>query len=320
MNLHEDKEAFQELVEATASEFKLQPFQVEKDYYVSFFLKNLREVAPEIVFKGGTSLSKCYSIIDRFSEDIDITIYFEKARLTNGEITKSQKPLIEAITQTIHRLSFSFLNEGTVYPRLKFNKYEVGYTRMYEGNTQMLDHILVETTLTYKPYPCDIKDVSNYITKFLEKEQPELIKEYQLQPFPMKIQTIERTFIDKIFALCDYHHDIDYKGKSRHIYDIHMIYRSGLLNEDILPELVMHIIETRRAGHKTYSCQTGYKPVEVLKGIIKGLVFFNDYETNTREFLSVYVEYGTAIASLEEILNRGWIPHSIPDAPEPAAR
>lgn len=165
-----------------------------------------------------------------------------------------------------------------------------------------------------------LKDVSNYITKFLEKEEPQLIEEYQLQPFPMRIQTVERTFIDKIFALCDYYHDHDYKGKSRHIYDIHMIYRSGLLIEDKLPDLVKQIIETRRIGHNTHSCQTGYKPVEVLEEIINGLVYLKDYETNTREFLSVYVEYETAIASLEEILTKDWIPHLIPDPPEPIAR
>ncbi len=46
---------------------------VEKDYYVTMILKNLVMKCPECVFKGGTSLSKCHHVIDRFSEDIDIT-------------------------------------------------------------------------------------------------------------------------------------------------------------------------------------------------------------------------------------------------------
>ena len=68
MLLHKDKDAFQELVIATASDLGLENFQVEKDYYVSLFLEELakRESNISIVFKGGTSLSKCYSIIDRF--------------------------------------------------------------------------------------------------------------------------------------------------------------------------------------------------------------------------------------------------------------
>ncbi|WP_180954558.1 nucleotidyl transferase AbiEii/AbiGii toxin family protein [Bacillus sp. V5-8f] len=320
MNLHNNKDVFQEIVEAASSEFNLQPFQVEKDYYVSLFLKNLQEVASNIIFKGGTSLSKCYNVIDRFSEDIDLTIYFEEDKLTTGALRKSQEPLIAAIKDTIVKLDFSFLNDEQtepVYSKRSFNKYKAGYNRIYqgEGEIHMLDHILVETTLTYKPYPCEKKLVSNYITKFLEKEQPELIKEFDLQPFYMNIQSIDRTFVDKLFALCDYHHDKDYDRKSRHIYDIHKIYQSGLLNEEELSSLVGKIIETRRAGHKTHSCQTGYKPIEALEDIINSAVFEFDYKTNTREFLSKYVDYETAIVSLQEILTKGWIPEEIPESP-----
>ena len=46
---------------------------LEKDYYVTMILKLLAQVEPGCVFKGGTSLSKCHHVIDRFSEDIDIT-------------------------------------------------------------------------------------------------------------------------------------------------------------------------------------------------------------------------------------------------------
>ena len=47
---------------------------IEKDYYVTLVLKEIATRNPDIVFKGGTSLSKCYKIIDRFSEDIDLNI------------------------------------------------------------------------------------------------------------------------------------------------------------------------------------------------------------------------------------------------------
>ena len=46
---------------------------VEKDYYVTLILKKLSEIEYPVVFKGGTSLSKVFGVIDRFSEDIDIT-------------------------------------------------------------------------------------------------------------------------------------------------------------------------------------------------------------------------------------------------------
>lgn len=46
---------------------------VEKDYYVTLIFQKLSLIEYPVVFKGGTSLSKAFHIIDRFSEDIDIT-------------------------------------------------------------------------------------------------------------------------------------------------------------------------------------------------------------------------------------------------------
>jgi hypothetical protein len=60
-----------------AAELKLAPQLVEKDFWVCWTLQrlfNLPDVGPHLTFKGGTSLSKVYHLIDRFSEDIDITI------------------------------------------------------------------------------------------------------------------------------------------------------------------------------------------------------------------------------------------------------
>lgn len=68
MILHEDKNVFKELIEVVADEIGLLPFQIEKDYYVSLVLKEISKYMDvSIVFKGGTSLSKCYDVIDRFS-------------------------------------------------------------------------------------------------------------------------------------------------------------------------------------------------------------------------------------------------------------
>jgi len=61
----------------TATRRGVLPIIIEKDFWVCWTLKHLLEIpeiAPYITFKGGTSLSKAYGIIDRFSEDIDLTI------------------------------------------------------------------------------------------------------------------------------------------------------------------------------------------------------------------------------------------------------
>ena len=61
----------------TAAKYEILPIIVEKDFWVCWVLKQIfehPELAQHITFKGGTSLSKAYYLIDRFSEDIDLTI------------------------------------------------------------------------------------------------------------------------------------------------------------------------------------------------------------------------------------------------------
>lgn len=73
MYLHNDRNLFAEALEEANTQTGIAKSIIEKDYYVTMILKLLAERNPAIVFKGGTSLSKCFHLIDRFSEDIDIT-------------------------------------------------------------------------------------------------------------------------------------------------------------------------------------------------------------------------------------------------------
>ena len=76
MNLHEHKKDFNELVSVVAVKMNLPESAIVRDYFIVLLLNNLAnsEYASQCVFKGGTSLSKCYpGSIERFSEDIDLT-------------------------------------------------------------------------------------------------------------------------------------------------------------------------------------------------------------------------------------------------------
>ncbi len=74
-----------------------------------------------VVFKGGTSLSKCYDLIDRFSEDIDLAVNFNSTKAGKG----LRKRLKEAIVQAIYNLDFKFGNEKEVESNKDYNMYEV---------------------------------------------------------------------------------------------------------------------------------------------------------------------------------------------------
>ena len=83
MNLHSDKEAFKEIIALAAEHFGYEQSHVEKDYWVSKILRDISmsEYADKTYFKGGTSLSKAYGLIERFSEDLDLFVFTgDKAR------------------------------------------------------------------------------------------------------------------------------------------------------------------------------------------------------------------------------------------------
>lgn len=57
-----------------------------------------------------------------------------------------------------------------------------------------------------KPFPYEIQEADTYIYRFLKQQNlDDIIKEYDLEPFELKVQTLTRTFIDKIFAIGDYY-------------------------------------------------------------------------------------------------------------------
>jgi len=89
-----DKRAY---FEVAAANLNIMPQLVEKDFWVCWILKvlfSLPEVGPHLTFKGGTSLSKCYNVIKRFSEDVDISIerpFLFKAKTIEPDKEKSNK-------------------------------------------------------------------------------------------------------------------------------------------------------------------------------------------------------------------------------------
>ena len=71
-----DKQEKTAIFSAIASEKGMTPFAVEKDWWVCCALHVIfqMDIAKHLVFKGGTSLSKAWKLIHRFSEDIDLAI------------------------------------------------------------------------------------------------------------------------------------------------------------------------------------------------------------------------------------------------------
>lgn len=100
MRLHNNPAEFQELITLTASEKHIPESAVERDYYIvrALLFLSQSEHAAKCVFKGGTSLSKCYpGSIERFSEDIDLTFVPDEG-MTNKQIERKLKAIEKLMT------------------------------------------------------------------------------------------------------------------------------------------------------------------------------------------------------------------------------
>ena len=98
VNWYNDKKnEWKDIIESVASEIKKSEEIVEKDIIQSMVLYKISMKDEKLVFKGGTSLSKAYNIIDRFSEDLDLS---SKERLSEFE-RRRVKENIENIASEI---------------------------------------------------------------------------------------------------------------------------------------------------------------------------------------------------------------------------
>lgn len=277
MNLHNNKEALEELVTAASMELKIPANIIEKDYYVTLALKELTTQIKDMVFKGGTSLTKCYQILDRFSEDIDIS--FDASVGIPGESRKRQ--LKKSIITAMNTLNLPITNLAQTRSRRSYNCYHVAYPTIYSPISTLKPELLIETYIALLPFPTTVKMADNYIYRFLSQSGQEyLAKEFHLTPFPVATQSIERTLVDKVFALCDYYIEGKVEHHSRHIYDIHKIIQHITLPES-LPTLIQEVRALRASLPICPSASEKVKIDHLLEEIIEKKVYKQDYENVT---------------------------------------
>lgn len=298
-SLHNNKELFSDVIIATSNALNIAPVIIEKDYYVTLLLKRITEKCPDIIFKGGTSLSKCFKIINRFSEDIDIGLNADKA--TEG----MRKNLKASIKEAIEELSFELDNPTDIYTRSYYNKYQIKYP-VSETTEFIKPYLYVETAIFMKPFPFEIREADTYVYRFLkEQNQEQIIKQYELDPFSIKVQTLDRTFIDKMFALGDYYLTGKTKGYSRHLYDLYKI-MPEITFDNCFFELYNEVKEIRS---KDVDCPSA-KPEQNLKELLEKICdtdyFKSDYEDVTKGLLFENVPYSVVKDNLKSVIEKAF--------------
>ena len=148
MYLHKDRETFKDIIEQTAEQSGRTPVVVEKDYYVTLILKLLAEQLDLCVFKGGTSLSKGFRVINRFSEDIDITF---KEHIGESRRKKLKNVVLKGISE---ELEMPIANWNETQSDRDYNAYFFSYTSVFELEDERLpQHIKLETALGSYAFP-----------------------------------------------------------------------------------------------------------------------------------------------------------------------
>lgn len=304
-----------------SDESKVPPFAVEKDWWVVQILATIFEmpVGKHLVFKGGTSLSKAWNLISRFSEDVDLAID-PKFLGFEGELKKKEiTALRKAANQYI---------SNTFYPELVQKMLEKGFTDLKWDiiNTQESDQ---DPKIILMYYPNVIESVG-YIQPKVQIEigcrslrEPQkivefnaLVDEYHSNTnFAMpkiKVPTVvpERTFLEKIFLL---HEEFSKPSQairierlSRHLYDVYELSKTEIkqkaLNDIELYETIVNhrhnFTRISKVDYNKHQPQTinPIPPTEVIKE------WEADYNTMLTEM--IYEEaptFNELIASLKQL-------------------
>lgn len=232
MRLHQNVELFRQAITATSQKIGIAELYIEKDYWVCYALQLLytSKVKEEIVFKGGTALSKCFDMIERFSEDIDLVL-LQKEEETGNQLKKRLKKVTEVMCTPFEEEDL----EGVTNKMGMIRKVAYNYPKVVKGNYgQVRDRIIVEVSWLGHFEPYSKNKVATYIYDMMvATEQITLAKQYNMLPFDVLVLDLERTLCEKIMSLVRFSYDENpmeaLNNKIRHLYDIYKL----LNNEEI---------------------------------------------------------------------------------------
>lgn len=246
MRLHHSSDEFEELIELASRTFNIPSDAVRKDYFITLILQNLENsiFTENVVFKGGTSLGKCYpSSIDRFSEDIDLT-YIPDDEMSNKQISRKLKSIEKAL---IGQGQFEKIN----YERNDRNKSSFVW---FNDEFKNIESIKLEIGSSVKLHPYSKKTLKSYIQEYLESiNENEAIEEYELFKISINVLNIERTFVDKLMSVKRHAICGTLPTKVRHIYDIVKLYQMSEIRDFMnSQEKLKEIIELTKQTDSIY--------------------------------------------------------------------
>ncbi|SMB81060.1 Domain of unknown function DUF1814 [Hymenobacter roseosalivarius DSM 11622] len=250
MTLHQSPE-FGQILLATAQGLGLPEAFVEKDYWVSYVLRALADspYREQLVFKGGTALSKAYGLVERFSEDVDLAIAGTEG-WSGGQVKKLMDAGAKHITQGLTTV----LDVGVTVRGSHFRKtlHQFPATAAPTSGGQVRPGaVLLEINAFARPHPSQWRPVQFYAGQFLtQRGEHELVAQHGLAPFEVLVLALERTLVEKILAFVRAGYAPDSLGelqaKIRHAYDLYQLFQQPALQAFLAgPEFDALLAEAR---------------------------------------------------------------------------
>lgn len=254
------------ILEQTAIKKALPKQAIEKDLWVTTILQIIFSLpcADNLVFKGGTSLSKVWNLINRFSEDIDLAIDRNVFEL-DGELTKKQvKKLRKASSIFVRDELYSQLVEAIDQTSLK-GKCLIEVEPDGEGDATYPEprsifiryQSVFEDQLAYIPPIVKIEAgarslLEPYDEALLHSMVEETLPTISTTLIDVKIKTAiaEKTFLEKAFLLHELfsvNNSVEARRRSRHIYDLYMMMQQGIAGKAIPNDELWQTIHHHRS-------------------------------------------------------------------------
>lgn len=260
---------------AIATEKGMKSIAVEKDWWVSRTLEIIfqMDIAKHLVLKGGTSLSKAWKLINRFSEDIDLAIDKEFFEGYKGDISKTQigKLRKEAGAYTtgafFKKLKQAFGDKGFFGLDFKVIEsknsdqdprvLEIYYPNIIAvGSEYILPRVQIEVSCRSLREPFTVQSFGSLVDEFYTG------REFAEPLFEVPAVNPERTFLEKLFLLQEEFHRPEEKMRvdrlSRHLYDIYHLTKAGVAekainNKGLYETIVAHRYKFSRVGEVDYN-------------------------------------------------------------------
>jgi predicted nucleotidyltransferase component of viral defense system len=302
------------MLQQTAASKNIVEQAVEKDWWVSTVLMALSKTSwvDFLQFKGGTSLSKAWKLINRFSEDIDLAIsrsFFGLPEASKQQLAKIRRKAFHYIEDIlIDELNESLTSNGITDYEIKLvttnssdiiTTVEVRYKSIL--NT-VIDYIMPVVKIEFSAMSLDEPYSEQEITTLIHSQYTEIDNEITCI---YKTVSPERTFLEKIFLLHEEYQKDNPRTErmSRHLYDLEKIMDSSyaelaLQNAKLYKTIIKHRQKFNNLENLDYSTHYPDKiqvcPPEKLRNDWK-----KDYENLRESFI-----YDTSKKTFEELIIR----------------